>query len=92
MKRDPLQRLLAAARRCPPRSREVPWAVETRVLAQWRALEWPEASWLGLLRRGLMASLALAGASLVLYMYLPKAQNLNELALADTMIQIQLWP
>jgi len=70
----------------------LPRAVETRVLAQWRSLGWPEAFWLGLLRRGLVASLALAGASLVLYMYLPKAQSPNELALADTMIQNQLWP
>jgi hypothetical protein len=92
MKPDPLQRLLAAARRCPSRPIELPWGVETRVLAQWRSLGSPEVFWLGLLRRGLLASLAMAAGSLILYMYLPKAPSQNELVLADTMIQTQLWP
>jgi hypothetical protein len=61
-------------------------------LAQWRSLGPPEAFSLGLLRRGLMASLAMAAGSLILYMYLPKAPSQNELALADTMIQTQWWP
>jgi hypothetical protein len=92
MKPDPIQRLLAAARRCPPRPLEIPWAVETRILAQWRSGGSPEAFWLGLLRRGLLASLAMAAGSLILYIYLPKAPSQNELVLADTMIQTQLWP
>jgi hypothetical protein len=92
MKPDPMQRLLAAAQRCPARPIELPRAVERRIVAQWRAGSSPEYFWLGLLRRGLLASLAMAAGSLILYMYLPKAPSQNELVLADTMIQTQLWP
>ena len=91
MKQDPIIRLRrrrgvvrTGRESCPE-----PW--KTWVMAQWRSLGWPEAFWLGLLRRGLVASLALAAASLVVDDP-PKAPSLNELALADTMIQNQLWP
>lgn len=96
MSRDPIQRLLAAARRCPPRPlpQSLPWGLESRVLACWRASMLAEAlpPWLGLVRRALAASLVLAAASLALYACLPKARTANGFALADTVIQAQWWP
>jgi hypothetical protein len=96
MNRDPIDRLLAAAGRCPPRPLpgEMPGALEMRVLAQWRSAVAPDflLPWMGLLRRGLAASLALAAASLLLYVYLPKSGPQHELALADTLMQTQVWP
>ncbi len=96
MKRDPIQRLLAAASRCPSKSApaQVPWAVEAKVMGYWRSLGNDEAipPWIGWLRNALAASFLMAAASLILYMYLPQGQSQHELALADSLIQNQLWP
>jgi hypothetical protein len=96
MKSDPLQRLLAAARRCPPRRlpAELPWPAEARLLALWRngAFSERQLPWLGLVRRAWAASLVMVGASLVLYLCQPKAQSPNELAWADAMIKNHVWP
>ena len=96
MNSDPIQRLLASARRCPsrPLPEGAPWDLEARVLVWWRATALAESlpPWLGLLRRALAASLVLAAASLVLYVCLPKAHPANGFALADTVIQAQWWP
>lgn len=96
MKNDPMDRLLAAAARGPskPLPTEVPWKVESRVLAAWRA-QGAEvlAPWMGLLRHALAASFVIVAASLVLYVFVPKQSAQPELAVAENLITTtQVWP
>ena len=96
MKADPLDRLLAAARRCPPPPlpTRAPRGLERRVLAAWAGPKASEvwAPWVHILRRALAASMILAVASLFLYLSQPKGQAQNEFTMSEAMLQRHLWP
>ncbi len=97
MKNDPMDRLLAAAARGPskPLPSEVPWKVEARVLAAWRA-QGAEAlaPWMGVLRHALAASFVIVAASLVLYIFVPIQSAHPVLSVAENLITTsqQVWP
>jgi hypothetical protein len=95
MRADDWHRLARLVRQAPPEPHpEMPFGFDTRVVAGWRA-QWGLAEappWAALLRVGLVCAAGIMLLSLAMTYRALTPGDLDELATADSMIQLSLSP